>query len=152
MTTDTPVDQRFHELLHDLFEDHDHDWYVGVDDMLESWASAWDDMAHQHQSTPTSVIERLNDREYRIRIEVPGYERDDLAVSLVDDDGILVTGARPARQPHGGYAVPAASFEQRYLMARGGNLESARYTYGTLTIDVSFPAPHDPEVVEIPIA
>ena len=152
MTTDAPVELWFHEHLHDLFEERDHDWFVGVDDMLESWASAWDEMARQHQPTPTSVIERLNDREYRIRIEVPGYDRDDLAVSLVGDDGILVTGARPSRQDRQGRPMPPASFERRYLLARGGCLESAHYNYGTLTIDVSFPAPVAPTTVEVPIA
>lgn len=127
---------RFTQPLRDMLNDDIREWFVGVDRMFDDLALRWEQAWGEFSHFPASTVERVDDTHYRICLSVPGYEKENLTVNVVGGEVLVITGDRHASKTEGS---ESSSFEQRFLLADTMRVDSAKFSDGTLNIDVSFP-------------
>ena len=133
---------RFLDPLQDLLGNDVRDWFVGVDRMIDDMSRKWEDALAGFNGDVRSSIDRVDDTHYRVTMTVPGYAKEDLTVKVVDEDELVISGAREsAEKAEERTAERSAQFEQRYLLAEHMHVDGAAFADGKLTIDVSFPEP-----------
>jgi len=136
--------------LRSIFDDDVTDWFVGFDRMLDDMTTTWDHVWEGFADTPASRIEKTDDRHYRVMIKVPGYAKDEIKVQRVEDE-LVVEGHHEVKGEKG-EADREMSFEQRFYLADGIHVDSAKLENDEVRIDVSFPEPAPLDVEEIALA
>lgn len=148
MTSSLLERPRFSQSLRELFDGASRDWFIGVDRMIDEMSRKWDEAMASFNHFPASHVERIDDNHFRIRVHVPGYEKADLEVKIVDEDELVITGRKESSS---GEREEHSSFEQRFLLADTAKVDSAKVLDNDLVIEVSFQVlPKAPET-RIPI-
>lgn len=133
--------------LRSIFDDDVRDWFVGFDKMMEDMAKRWDHAFEYFNAVPTSHIEKMDDRHYKVLLKVPGYEKGDLTVQREQDELVIrghhtMKGDKEKRSEE-------KSFEQRFYLAPGLRIEEAKLDKEDLSIEVSFPKEERPAIEKI---
>lgn len=133
--------------LRKIFDDDVTDWFVGFDKMLEDMAHKWDHAFEGFAETPSSRIEKTDERHYRVLVKVPGYAKDEIKVQRIADE--LVVRGHHETKGEKEKAAREMSFEQRFYLAEGIHVDAAKLDKDELSIDVSFPEPTPLDVEDI---
>lgn len=139
---------RFVEPLHEVFTEDSHEWFVGLDRMIEQTARKWETALESFHDFPISEVDQIDNDHYVIRVHAPGYDKSELSLHIINDDELVIAGTTS----HGeGSTARRSSFRQHFLLAETMSVDSARYVDDTLTIEVSFPKEPGLTEASIPI-
>ena len=142
---------RFLEPFRDLFDEDASDWFLGFDHALERWTDQWDRVVHNFHTYPETHVDRISDHEYKIRMDVPGFEKKDLDVKMVGDE-LIIEGSRTEEQTQAaGGAEKRESFRQSFYMSDGMKVTSAKLENGRLLVELHCPPPPKPPETKIAI-
>ena len=95
-----------------------------------------------HEGYPPYNIEQVGDSLLRITLAVAGFERDELSITLEDNQ--LVIRGKQADQPDKVYlyrGIAARQFVRSFVLAEGLEIAGANLDKGLLHIDVRRPVP-----------
>ena len=95
-----------------------------------------------HEGYPPYNIEQVGDSLLRITLAVAGFERDELSITLEDNQ--LVIRGKQADQPDKIYlyrGIAARQFVRSFVLAEGLEIAGANLDKGLLHIDVRRPVP-----------
>jgi HSP20 family molecular chaperone IbpA len=135
---------RFLEPFRDLFDDDVNDWFVGFDHAVQRWTDQWDRVFHDFQDSPKTHVEQLSDHEYKIRMDLPGWDKKELHLKMVGDE-LVITGEHAEEDKAGKErSEKRQSFHQRFYLSDGMNVEYAKFENGRLTVDLRCPPPPKP--------
>jgi molecular chaperone IbpA len=127
---------RFIQPLRGMLNEDVREWFVGVDRMIDDLAARWEQAWEGFNHFPASSVERVDDRNYEIRVQVSGYEKKDLEVTVAPGDVLVISGRHEGSRADGS---ESSSFEQRFLLADTLHVDSAKFNDGVLTVNLSFP-------------
>lgn len=135
---------RFLEPFRDLFDEDANDWFLGFDHAIQRWTDQWDRVFNNFHEYPKTHVDRLSDHEYKIRMDLPGWEKEDVEVKMVGDE--LVIEGRHEHEGGQEAGTKYESFRQSFYMSDGMKVEHAKLKHGQLTVDLKCPpAPKPPE-------
>lgn len=95
-----------------------------------------------HEGYPPYNIEQVGDAQLRITLAVAGFEREELAITLEDNQ--LVIRGKQADQPDKVFlyrGIAARQFVRSFVLAEGLEIAGANLDKGLLHIDVRRPVP-----------
>jgi HSP20 family molecular chaperone IbpA len=95
-----------------------------------------------HEGYPPYNIEQVDEAKLRITLAVAGFERDELAITLEDNQ--LVIRGKQADQPEKVFlyrGIAARQFVRSFVLAEGLEIAGATLDKGLLHIDVRRPTP-----------
>lgn len=135
---------RFLEPFRDLFDEDVSDWFLGFDHAIQRWTDQWDRIFANNHEYPKTHVDRISDHEYKIHMDLPGWEKKDVEVKMVGDE--LVIEGHHAAQLKAGEETgeKRESFRQSFYMSDDMKVEHATLVNGRLTVDLKCPPPPKP--------
>lgn len=135
---------RFLEPFRDLFDEDVNDWFVGFDHAIQRWTDQWDRVFNNFHEYPKTDVERVSDHEYKIRMDLPGWEKKDLEIKMVGDE-LVIAGKRDEEHKAGEErGEKHASFRQSFYLSDGMEVKDAKFENGRLQLQLSCPPPPKP--------
>lgn len=142
---------RFLRPLKSMFDDDVNDWFVGFDKMMDDLATKWDHALDGFSKLPKSIVDQIDEGHYKIEIETPGFAKDQLSVRVIGDQLVVEGVVDEKSEEKDRKEHRHESFVQRFLLAEGMAVDSAKLENGELHIAVTVPVPPQPGVKEIAI-
>lgn len=140
---------RFLEPFRDLFDEDVSDWFVGFDHAVQRWTDQWDRIVNNFQESPKTHVERVSDHEYKIRMDLPGWEKKDLEIKMVGDE-LVIEGERSEERTTGEErGEKRQSFRQSFYLSDDMKVEHAKLENGRLMVDLRCPPPPKPPETKI---
>jgi molecular chaperone IbpA len=120
-----------------------------VFDLLEATAQR-----HGDDFPPYDAI-RLSDDRFRLRIAVPGFQQDELAVSRLK--GTLIVSGERKEEPEGEVlhqGIPRRVFSRRFQLAEHTEVTGATLAHGLLSIDLAreIPEADKPRIIPVSVS
>lgn len=141
----------FFEPLERLFDRTTNDWFVGLDRMIDEMSNKWDKAMEDFRELPRSTVVKLDEGHYKVSIDVQGFAKDELTVSLQDDE-LRVSGEHVEEtKAEGEESSRHAKFEQGFLIAEGMKVDAVRLVEQQLQIELSVPPKPKPEITTFAI-
>ena len=135
----------FFDPLERLFDRTTNDWFVGLDRMIEEMSAKWDKALEDFRELPRSTVEKVDDGHYRVSVDVAGFTREELKVSLVEDE-LRVHGEHKEEKEAGKEkSMKESTFHQSFLIAEGMKVESVKLEGDDLIIELTIPVKPAPE-------
>ena len=135
---------RFLEPIRDLFDEDVNDWFVGFDHAIQRWTDQWDRVLNNFHEDPRTHVERVSDHEYKIRMDLPGWDKKDLGIKMVGDE-LVIEGQHEEEHKTGEErAEKRATFRQSFYLSDGMEVKHAKLENGRLTVELSCPPPPKP--------
>lgn len=142
----------FFEPLERLFDRTTNDWFVGLDRMIEEMSSKWDKALEDFRELPRSAVEKVDEGHYRVTVDVTGFSREDLKVSLVADELRVHGEHKEELERAEEKTTKQASFHQSFLIAEGMKVESVKLVEHNLVVELTIPVKPAPEETTFEIA
>lgn len=142
---------RFLEPFRDLFDEDASDWFLGFDHAIERWTDQWDRIFRSNHESPKAHVDRISDHEYKIRMDVPGFEKKDLEIRTIGDE-LVIEGSRAEERKEGTSSTEKReSFSQSFYLGDGMKVTHAKLENGRLNVELECPVPPKPPETKIAI-
>ncbi len=109
---------------------------VGFDRIFDNFESRFANQINQNY--PPYNIVKINDNLYSVTVAVAGFGKDDVTVS-VDQDQLIITGKKPGDADETEYlhrGLAFREFERRFTLAEHMEVLSAEMKDGLLTVQI----------------
>ena len=116
MSTQLVRTNRFRDLFDAMF-DASADWFVGVDKTLDELAEKWDSAFEHFHEFPASTVTRVDDQHYTIDLEVEGFAKDDLTITLRGDELLIDGEKKSVSEDDGVEKTRMQTLHQRFLLS-----------------------------------
>lgn len=116
MSTQLVKTNRFRDLFDAMF-DASADWFVGVDKTLDELAEKWDSAFEHFHEFPASTVTRVDDQHYTIDLEVEGFAKEDLTITLRDDELLIDGEKKSVSEDDGVEKTRMQTLHQRFLLS-----------------------------------
>ena len=141
----------FFEPLERLFDRTTNDWFVGLDKMIDEMSAKWDKAIEDFRELPRSTVEKVDEGHYRVTVDVTGFSREELTVSLVADELRVHGEHKEEIEKEEEKSSKRSTFHQSFLIAEGMKVDSVKLVDHDLVIELTVPVKPEPEVTHFDI-